>query len=65
VFAALEQCVLPDIAQQAMSSGHRQVRCWSAGCASGEEPYSLALLWKRIVGPAFPSISINNNTFIN
>jgi len=59
VFAALEQCVLPDIAQRAMSSGDRQVRCWSAGCASGEEPYSLALLWKRVVGSTFPSLSID------
>jgi two-component system CheB/CheR fusion protein len=28
------------------------IRCWSAGCASGEEAYSLAMLLSEILGPA-------------
>ncbi len=36
--------VLPDLAERALEE-RRALRCWSAGSASGEEPYSLALLW--------------------
>lgn len=39
VFARLEQEVLP-----ALAAGRDRVRCWSAGCASGEEAYTLALV---------------------
>lgn len=40
-FAALEAQVLPVL------WGRSRIRVWSAGCASGEEPYSLALLMHR------------------
>jgi chemotaxis protein methyltransferase CheR len=39
VFAAIEHEVLP-----ALAAGRDSVRCWSAGCASGEEAYTLALM---------------------
>jgi len=44
VFAMLEQEVLPRLAEQALAADGRSLRIWSAGCASGEEPYTLVLL---------------------
>jgi chemotaxis protein methyltransferase CheR len=39
VFSALEHDVMP-----ALMDGRDRLRAWSAGCASGEEPYTLALI---------------------
>jgi chemotaxis protein methyltransferase CheR len=37
--------VLPALARRAVSSGKMEVRCWSAGCGSGEEAYTLRIAW--------------------
>lgn len=43
VFAALRDCVLPRLMRAAGEGG--RVRAWSVGSCSGEEPYSLNILW--------------------
>jgi len=43
-FRILEQEILPDLCRRARDAGRRELTPWSAGCASGEEAYSLALL---------------------
>jgi chemotaxis protein methyltransferase CheR len=69
VFRALREGVFPELARKAEGEGRGEVRCWSAGCGSGEEPYTLSLLWNLPQGtggePAlcrrFPSLSLEVN----
>jgi chemotaxis protein methyltransferase CheR len=56
VFQYLEQDVLPRLASMAEQEAGRCVRCWSIGCASGEEPYTLAILWDAVLNSRFPGV---------
>jgi chemotaxis methyl-accepting protein methylase len=44
VFDLIDALVLPDLLRSEDALAHRELRVWSAGCAQGEEPYSIALL---------------------
>jgi chemotaxis protein methyltransferase CheR len=57
VFECLCRSVLPAIAERGRSE-RRQAHCWSAGCASGEEPYSIRILWNLVVRGASDELSV-------
>jgi len=42
-FQALSQRVLPAVVADKARTGSRAIRLWSAGCATGEEAYSMAI----------------------
>ncbi|MGA9884850.1 MAG: protein-glutamate O-methyltransferase CheR [Candidatus Acidiferrales bacterium] len=43
VFDALEKKILPDVQERKFWDNPRTLRIWSAGCSTGEEPYSIAI----------------------
>jgi chemotaxis protein methyltransferase CheR len=54
VFEALRKEVLAPLIRERDHPGRRQLRLWSAGCATGEEPYSLAILLHQLLGASLP-----------
>jgi chemotaxis protein methyltransferase CheR len=56
VFDLLRTELLPELAQTAVDRSDDEVRCWCAGCAAGEEAYTLVILWIREIQNRFPSL---------
>lgn len=47
-FEVLEEHILPGLIRSAIEN-EKHLRIWSAGCATGEEPYSIAILLRRMI----------------
>jgi chemotaxis protein methyltransferase CheR len=58
VFQILAAQILPVLARRQLAAGLQTLDCWSAGCASGEEPYTLALLWAFQLRERFPALAL-------
>ncbi len=56
VFDCLAYCVLPALAADAAARGVRELHGWSTGCASGEEVYTLRIIWDLAVLPDHPEL---------
>lgn len=50
-FAALEEHIIPELLR-ARRGAERRLRIWCAGCCTGEEPYSVAMLLDRLIPDA-------------
>jgi chemotaxis protein methyltransferase CheR len=59
MFAYLAQVVLPALAQQARARGGNCLEVWSAGAGAGEEPYTVAMLWRLQLQAVFPDLRVH------
>jgi chemotaxis protein methyltransferase CheR len=55
VFGCIGKRLLPELAEEAEN---KYVRIWSAGCASGEEAYTLSLIWRVALAGRFEGVRL-------
>ncbi|MDR1894449.1 MAG: protein-glutamate O-methyltransferase CheR [Spirochaetales bacterium] len=52
-FNTLEHYVFPELIKKKRAAGETKIKIWSAGCSTGEEPYSIAMLARDKLPPSF------------
>jgi len=52
-FDAMEHFVVPELMNIKKGSGNNTIRIWSAGCSTGEEPYTIAMLMSEVLPPTW------------
>lgn len=59
VFELFRKKIVPEIIQRKKRSRHRMIRIWSAGCATGEEPYSIVMAFLSELGALADGFMLN------
>ncbi|HSR74173.1 MAG TPA: CheR family methyltransferase [Sulfurovum sp.] len=58
VFDSIRETVLLNIAKEADAKGENSIKVWSAGAASGEEAYTLSIIWEQCFAKSFPRLTL-------
>jgi chemotaxis protein methyltransferase CheR len=52
-FDAFRNYVIPELTNNIKKTGDHTIRVWSAGCSTGEEPYTIAMMLTEILPPTW------------
>lgn len=51
---AFQEKVMPEVVLRKEKTGDRRIRLWSAGCSTGEEPYTMGIVLKQVLDDGAP-----------
>ncbi len=56
-FALLDKMIIPELIQKKITNQQKEIRVWSAGCAAGQEAYSIAILLEEMITSTNPGLN--------